>query len=99
MEIVTNRQIKLCKIIRKEKYLYRILLKGHISDYIELQETFAPGSLVFSDFDMDEKTMVSLGDSLTEELEHIAQTLFRERFTWFLSICAIIISIIALFRP
>lgn len=96
---MTNKQIKLCKLIQKEKYLNRILSKGNVSDYIALQEFIGPGRLMFSDENMDEETIVSLDNSLIEILEERARTVFRERFTWALSICALIISIIALFRP
>lgn len=96
---MTNRQAKLCKIIRKEKRLNRILSKGHVSDYMELQEIFGPGCLMFSDDGMDENTEVTLVDELVEELEDRERTTFREWFSLVLSICAIIISIIALFRP
>lgn len=54
--------------------------------------------LEFSDFDMTEDTVVTLCDQLMEELEDRGRASFQNVFTWVLSICAIIISIIALFR-
>ena len=58
-----------------------------------------PGTLEFSDNNMTDETIVTLSNHLMEELEDLDRTTFREVFTWILSISAIIISIIALFRP
>lgn len=95
---MTNKQAKICKAVRKYKTLGRIIPKSGVSDYMELQECLGPGMLEFSDFDMTDDTVVTLCDQLTEELENRGRATFREVFTWILSICAIIISIIALFR-
>lgn len=96
---MTNKQMKLCKIIRKEKLLTRILSKSGVPDYNELQYEFDRNALEFSDSNMDDQTTVALGARLLEELEERERSALRERVTWILSICAIIISIIALFRP
>lgn len=95
---MTNRQAKICKAVRKYKTLGRIIPKSGVSDYLELQECLGPGMLDFSDDDMTDETVVILSDQLLEELEGRDRATFRETFTWVLSICAIIISIIALFR-
>ena len=96
---MTNKQARICKIVRKYKTLGRIIPKSGVSDYMELQECLGPGMLEFSDYDMTDETVVTLCDQLMEELEDRDRTTFRESFTWALSIFAIIISIIALFRP
>ena len=95
---MTNKQAKICKAVRKYKTLGRVLQKSGVADYIELQECLGPGMLEFSDFDMTEDTVVTLCDQLMEELEDRGRASFQNVFTWVLSICAIIISIIALFR-
>lgn len=95
---MTNKQARICKAVRKYKTLGRIIPKSGVSDYMELQERLWPGMLEFSDYDMTDETVVTLSNQLTEELEDRDRTTFREAFTWTLSILAIIISIIALFR-
>lgn len=94
---MTNNQKKLCKIIVKEKYLNRILSTSGIKDYLDLQYCFEPNMLDFSDYEMNENTIVTLTTPLLEEFEKECRNSFREWFTWILSICAIIISIISLF--
>lgn len=54
--------------------------------------------LIFSDSDMTDDTVVMLCDEPLEELENRDRAAFQNAFTWVLSVCAIIISIIALFR-
>lgn len=95
---MTNKQAKVCKAVRKYKTLGRIIPKSGVSDYMELQECLGPGMLDFSDDDMTDETIVTLCDQLLEELEDRGRATFREVFTWALSICAIIISIISLVR-
>lgn len=95
---MTKRQRKICKNILRYKNLNKVLQKCKISDYIEIQDILGPGNLDFSDNEMDENTELFLEDALIEELERHRWTIFRECFTWLLSLGAIIISIIALFR-
>lgn len=93
---MTNRQIKVCKIIRKYRKLPVILKKSKISDYLELQEFFEPYSLEFSDDEMDEHTEVFLKNHLIEEVETCSRQAFNTWFTRVLSILAFVISVIAL---
>lgn len=93
---MTNRQVKICRNIQKYKHLERIISKSNVTDYMELQEAFEPGMLCFSDYDMTDKTVVTLNDYLLEEYENRIRSTFREWLTLALSICAIIISLIAL---
>lgn len=95
---MTNKQVKICKAVRKYKKLGRIIQKSGVSDYIDLQISLGPDMLIFSDSDMTDDTVVMLCDEPLEELENRDRAAFQNAFTWVLSVCAIIISIIALFR-
>lgn len=95
---MTKRQIQVCKVIRKYRYLKPILDKSRISDYQELQETLVPGSILFSDSDMPDQTEVTLADHVLEQLEEYQKRTVDTWITRGLSICALIVSVIALFR-
>lgn len=95
---MTKRQRRICRIIIKKKRLPLILEKSGITDYLELQEEIGPNNLDFSDCRMDENTVVTLENVLIEELEAYQWNIFRSCFTWALSVCALVISLIALFR-
>lgn len=94
---MTNRQAKICEKVVKYKRLDIILKKAKISDYIVLQEELGPGGLLFEDID-DDETEVTLSNELQEELETRHRRIVDVWVTRFLSVVAIIISVIALFR-
>ncbi len=93
---MTRYQIKICKIIQKKRTLPAILSAGKIADYNNLQNLFTPGSLSFSDCNMDDNTVVSLTNPLIEELENYRLRMTEIWFTRTLAIIAIVISLIAL---
>lgn len=95
---MTNEQAKICKIILRYKTIGRINKKMNIPEYLNIQDYFEPGMLDFSDHRLTDDTVVILSNQLMEELEERGRAAFRSAFTWILSICALIISIIALFR-
>ena len=95
---MTKRQIQVCKVIRKYRYLKPILEKSRISDYMELQESLDPGAILFSDGDMLDQTEVILADHVLEQLEEYQERTVDTWITRALSICALIVSVIALFR-
>ena len=95
---MTKRQIQVCKVIRKYRYLKPILKKSRISDYMELQESLGPGAILFSDGDMLDQTEVILADHVLEQLEEYQNRTIDTWITRGLSICALIVSVIALFR-
>lgn len=95
---MTKRQIQVCKVIRKYRYLKPILKKSRISDYMELQEFLDPGAILFSDGDMLDQTEVILADHVLEQLEEYQNRTIDTWITRGLSICALIVSVIALFR-
>lgn len=94
---MTNRQAKICEKVVMYKRLDIILKKAKISDYIVLQEELGPGGLLFEDID-DDETEVTLSNELQEELETRHRRIVDVWVTRFLSVVAIIISVIALFR-
>ena len=96
---MTNRQYKLCRIILKKKQLDKILRYSKVSDYLDLQYEFEPGSLDFSDLEMNATTTVTLSNQMLEEYEERSRRDIQQRVSLILSIIAIVISIIALFRP
>lgn len=93
---MTKRQLQVCKLIQKFRYLGPILHKGRISTYMELQEVFAPETLVFSDFDMSDHTEVTLSNAALEEFEEYQSRLHDRWITRGLSICALVISLLSL---
>lgn len=93
---MTKRQIQVCKLIQRDRYLGTILRKGHIMDYMELQELFDPGSLDFADFDMTDHTEVTLSNATLEEFEEYQSKLRDRWITRGLSICALVISLFSL---
>lgn len=95
---MTKRQRKVCRNVLRYKNLNKVLQKSGISDYIEIQEFLGPGVLDFSDDNMDDNTELFLNDACIEELERHRWSICRDCTTWVLSLCAIIISLIALFR-
>lgn len=95
---MTNKQAKICKKVVKHKRLDIILKETGISDYIALQDELIPGVLLFDDIE-DEKTTVELSNELLEEYEERKRRIVDMRITRILSVLAIIISFIALFRP
>lgn len=99
---MTKRQIQVCKLIQRDRYLGTILRKGHISTCMELQDVFAPETLIFSDFDMTDHTEVTLSNAALEEFEEYQSKLRDRWITRGLSICALVISLfsllVALFR-
>lgn len=95
---MTNRQRKICRNVLRYKKLNKVLKKSGISDYNEIQDMLGPGNLDFSDNNMDENTEIFLENNCIEELERHRWTIFRECITWVLSLCAIAISLISLFR-
>lgn len=95
---MTNKQAKICKKVVKHKRLDIILKETGISDYIALQDELIPGVLLFDDIE-DEKTTVALSNELLEEYEERKRRIVDMRITRILSVLAIIISFIALFRP
>lgn len=92
---MTIKQMKICKIIIKNKNLKDILRKSHIEDYYTLQEKFKPGLLEFSDFDFEDNTVVSLSDELLEEYEEQKDRTFYRRWPFIISIVALIVSVFA----
>lgn len=95
---MTNRQAKLCKIILRHQNLPAILKKSKISDYLAFQYEFEPGDLDFSNTEMDDTTIIKLSNHILAEYEERRRTIWDQKITRILSIIAIIISIIALFR-
>lgn len=93
---MTKHQIRICKKIRRYKKLPLILQSCKIDGYIELQMKLPIGSVIFSDDNMDENTEVVLNSHIVEELEERHWDAIKTYVPWILSICAIIISIIAL---
>lgn len=95
---MTNQQAKLCKLILKYKYLDIILKKSNISEEGQLEEILYPYILDFSDSNDSKRTIVELPNSAIIELEDRQKVALRDRITWGILICTMIISIIALFR-
>lgn len=100
---MTKRQIQLCKLIQRDRYLGTILRKGRISNYMELQAVFTPETLIFSDFDMTDHTEVTLSNVALEKFEEYQSKLRDRWITRGLSVCALVISLlsllVSLFRP
>ena len=65
---------------------------------MELQESLDPGAILFSDGDMLDQTEVILADHVLEQLEEYQERTVDTWITRTLSICALIVSVIALFR-
>lgn len=65
---------------------------------MELQESLDPGAILFSDGDMLDQTEVTLADHVLEQLEEYQERTVDTWITRTLSICALIVSVIALFR-
>lgn len=65
---------------------------------MELQESLDPGAILFSDGDMLDQTEVILADHVLEQLEEYQERTVNTWITRALSICALIVSVIALFR-
>lgn len=65
---------------------------------MELQESLDPGAILFSDGDMLDQTEVILADHVLEQLEEYQERTVDTWITRALSICALIVSVIALFR-
>lgn len=95
---MTKQKAKICKKVIKYKKLNIILKKAGISDYIELQKILGPGNIQFLDIE-DDATEVFLSESLVEELEQRRQKMIDVWVTRILAILALVVSIIALFRP
>ena len=94
---MTNQKARICRKVVKYKKLDVILEKTGIADYITIQEVLGPGALSFADIE-DDQTEVYLSDALLEELERRHRRAVDVWITRILSVAAIIISIIALFR-
>jgi len=94
---MTNRQAEICKAVVKHKRLDIILEETGIPDYIVLQQELGNGCLVFDDIE-DDETEVTLCNELQEEFEERKRRTVDVWITRLLSIAAIIISVIALFR-
>ena len=94
VDYMTKEQIKICKIIIKNKNLKDVLLKSHIEDYYSLQEKFSPGLLDFSDYDFENNTVVNLTDELLEEYEKQKDEIFYRRWPFIISIIALIVSVL-----
>ena len=95
---MTRRQRRICKNVLRYKKLNKVLKKSRVSDYIEIQDILGPGNLIFSDDNMNDETTITLDNPFVEDLEQHDWTIFRECFTWILSLIAITISLVALFR-
>ena len=95
---MTKRQIRVCRIMRKYRYLKPILQKSRISDYTELQECLGDGVIPFSDIEISERTEVILDSHVLAHLEEYQRQVTDTWITRGLSICALIVSVIALFR-
>lgn len=100
---MSDKQLKILKNIKKHKR-YAIVMKkcGYTLDqYFELQENFPDGSLQYMDFsddNFDENSEIVLtpyGESIYDEYRRIR---FRFFIPVAISICAVLISLIALVK-
>ena len=96
---MTKRQYEICKNVIKYQKLPVILEKTNIKDYEDLQYDVGLGRLDFSNHEMDDSTIITLGTSLQEEYEQMKEAHYDARFTRITAILALIISIIALLKP
>lgn len=93
---MTNRQVRVCRIVKKYKTLGLILEKAHFKNVGELQDFLAPKSLEFSDYFLNDNSIVTLSNSSIEALEERRRRFVDTWFTRGIAIAALIISIFAL---
>lgn len=77
---MTEEKYKLCKIIKRYKYLDIILKKSHIEDYMELQYRLSY-QIDFNDV-QDDHALVIFLEPLQEEFEEYRREIFKSLGTW-----------------
>lgn len=91
---MTNQQAKLCKLIRKCESLSQILANSQYENLGEIEELLYPYVLDCTDTEDGTDTKIELPREALIDLENRE----RDAITRGIAICALVISIIALFR-
>lgn len=95
---MTNEKAKIYRKIVKYKKMDKILEKTKFPTPYKLQDAIDSGSVNIADI-TDPQTEVTLSDAFLEELEQRRRQTVDTWITRILAVAALIISVVALFRP
>lgn len=96
---MTQRQIKICKIIRKYENVDTVLKKCKIPDFWKLSQLLPVVYFDFSTTNKDGSRSLYLTDEATEELEKWEWEHKKWSVPLVISIISLLVSMAALFRP
>lgn len=92
---MTREQAKICKNILKYKRVNKILRRSKLNDYDDICSIL---NYVHFETTDDDDFVIFLPTKLIEEYERYQRETFYPRISLLISICALIVSIIALIR-
>lgn len=93
---LTDNQYKIFKAVRKYHTLPKILNATGIPDYLTLQEDAGVGMLDFSDYEMGEKTIVTLTNPAAEAYEGRMRDVRDKTFTRCIAIYGAVTATVAI---